>query len=108
MKISKILPVSLIVLTLASCVQPQYGGSIGQRSAQHNASNSDPRSMVSEARLAQDRRRRANVVEDSRARRELREHDRDEQLGGLKTAREGVGLVRDVLWGGRSAVNVFR
>ena len=98
--------IARIVLTVAAgvllsnCAQPAMGGyAIGQRSIAINEARGDRRALTSEARLTQNRRQRANEVEEARAQRELRYHDRDEVLSPLKTVAEAAGLVRSIGFG---------
>lgn len=97
---SKLLLATAAIALLANCVQPTRGGyATGQRSASINEGRSDPRAITSEARITQNRRQRANEIEEARHERELRAHDRDETLGGLRTVYEGTSLVRGILGG---------
>ena len=97
MTLSSRIALSLLVVTLASCVQPQMAGyAPGQRSRAINEGRSDSRAITSDARLHQNRNQRANELEESRAQREMRYNDRDEALSPLKTAREAAGLIRGI------------
>jgi hypothetical protein len=101
MKTASRLLLAFLLITLGTqCVQPTMGGyAIGQRSRAINEGRSDSRAITSEARLSQNRRQRANELEESRAQREMRANDRDEALGPLKTVREAASLVRGIGFG---------
>ena len=80
-----------VASTLCSCAQPTSNDS-----ASINMRRSNPYGITSEQRLTQNRRQRTNEVEEARAQRELRGHQRDEILSPLKTFNEAAGLVRSI------------
>jgi hypothetical protein len=90
-------------LFLANCA-PNAGMGMsnmrmGQRSAAINDGRSRPEALTSSAQLSQNRKQRANELEEARVQRELRSHDRDAFLSPLKTASEALGAFGNIRGG---------
>ena len=97
----------LSLIALSSCANAGMGMgglAMGQRSAAINDQRSRPEALTSSAQYRQNTRQRQNELDEARAQRELRGHDRDAMFSPLRTVSEGLGALGGIRSGFR---NVF-